>query len=772
MGWALLAAAEPHHRKSWLKRFDPRFWTVDFARPMMASVVTTAPDALRVEAVFYRKQDLAGLIWEAVDRWDHVLLGYETKRDFRHTQLSFRWRSGGVKPLDALHGPTLTIEGRDAAGSPRAWYVRLWNYAVGTGEEAIVSLDFDNLAGGFLHPGEADPVWAGDVDRMFISLVPPGYDGGSGGLAAPAEGWAEMRGIAAAGSGSVLAVGDAVLPEQGLGIANGYDDVYHLTPARVVRQIVQLGYRGDVVHYVGMSHYMRLAADGDAFRTSVAGGAINAPCMAWHRAFAGECAAAGLGLIWSLSYELFDAYCPEGWKQRDADGAPALTGWEPPSTLLSPANDEAMGWVQLVARAFVGLAVEAGMAVKFQVGEPWWWVADGGRICAYDAATTAALGSASVAIGDVRGCLTAPQRAMLDALGALLSASTDALVAAARDEAGGAVTSHLLVYLPTVLDPAAPELRRANVPMGWAAPAFDVLQLEDYDWVTGGRGGATAGARTAMAVRLGYPVEAQHYFSGFVLRAEERAQWAAIADAADAARRDVARTFVWALPQVARDGFVAFDGEDDVQAFDAVDFPLAIGREATALTEFSTQVVRSPSGHEQRASEWAEARMRYDAGPGVRSEADVRTLADFFRARRGAARAFRFRDLFDCSSAGDGGLPGPGDQLLELGDGVRRQFALVKRYGVGDAEQVRSIRLPVEESVRVSVDGIETAAFVVTGDGEVLLDVPPSDGVAVRAGFLFNVAVRFAEDRLEVSRATFLAGEIASVPLVEVRAPW
>src|SRR3546814_20438703 len=72
----------------------------------------------------------------------------------------------------------------------------------------------------------------------------------------------ERRGIACTGSGSVLAFGDAVLPEHGLGIANGYDDCYHLTPARVVRQVVGLGYRGDVVHYVGMSHYMRLAAAG------------------------------------------------------------------------------------------------------------------------------------------------------------------------------------------------------------------------------------------------------------------------------------------------------------------------------------------------------------------------------------------------------------------------------------------------------------------------------------------------------------------------------
>src|SRR3546814_6084572 len=126
------------------------------------------------------------------------------------------------------------------------------------------------------------------------------------------------------------------------------------------------------------------------------------------------------------------------------------------------------------------------------------------------------------------------------------------------------LVSHLLVYLPTVLDLATPGVRRANVPLGWAAPAFDVLQLEDYDWVTGGRGADTAGARTAMVLRLGYPIEDQHYFSGFVLAAEDRVQWAAIADAAEHGRHaGVARTFVWGLPQVARDGFGVFDGEED-----------------------------------------------------------------------------------------------------------------------------------------------------------------------------------------------------------------
>ena len=161
--------------------------------------------------------------------------------------------------------------------------------------------------------------------------------------------------------------------------------------------------------------------------------------------------------------------------------------------------------------------------------------------------------------------------------------------------------------------------------------------------------------------------------------------------------------------------------------------------------------------------------MRYDAGPGVRSESDVRTLADFFRARRGAARGFRFRDPFDHGSAANGGLPGPADQLLGTGDGVRRQFALVKHYGGGDAVQRRAIRLPVPGSVRASIDGVETAAFVVTGEGELLFDTPPPGGAAVRAGYMFDVPVRFAEDRLEVSGAAFAAGEAPSVPIIEIR---
>lgn len=754
-----LAKKRTVQAEGFVSRFDPRFWTVNFPRPMMASVVTTAPDALRVDAVFYRRDDLVGLIWESEDRHDHPLLAYETSRDFRGCRLRFRWRSGGVLALDAVNGPVLTIEGRDAGGTPCAWHVRLWNYAQGTPEDALVAIDFAQVDGGFMLPDEADPVWAGDIDRMFVTLVPQGYAGTDAPLAAPVEAWVELSGIAVEGPGAVLAIGEVVVPEHGLSIASGYDDSYHVTPARLLRNALQLGYRGDIVHYVGMSHYFRLEANGGGYYASLAGGALNGPCAAWHADFARRAKALGFGVIWSLSYELFDAHCWNDWKQRAADGSPALTGWEPPSALLSPAHGGAMGYLQAVAKAFVWIAQGAGLAIKFQVGEPWWWVMADGRLCIHDAAAKAALDDPPEQ--NVRGD---PDTEVLDAAGALLAASTAALGAAVRAEAAEAELL-LLAYLPTVLDRDAPELKRANLPVGWASPAFDVLQLEDYDWAAAGNAVASARGVALAEARLGYPVERQHYFAGFVLNPQDAHQWRGIADAAEAARRrGVAATFIWALPQVIRDGFVHFDQEDDVQAYDDVLFPIALGREAEVAPEVSTAILTSAGGHEARNAAWAQARTRYDVGPGVRSEADIRELLAFYRARMGPARAFRLRDPFDdCSN--DAGEPGATDQVIGQGDGEAQSFALVKHYG----EIARRIERPVAGSVRVAVDGEETVAFELGERGMVVLDTPPEEGAVVTAGFRFDVVVRFAEDRLSVNRATFLAGAAPSVPLVEVR---
>jgi uncharacterized protein (TIGR02217 family) len=167
-------------------------------------------------------------------------------------------------------------------------------------------------------------------------------------------------------------------------------------------------------------------------------------------------------------------------------------------------------------------------------------------------------------------------------------------------------------------------------------------------------------------------------------------------------------------------------------------------------------VMTGAGGRESRNASWAEARTRYDVGPGVRSEADIAALINFYRAQRGPARAFRLRDPFDAAAI---------DAVIGTGDGSNRQFALMKHYGAAS----RRISRPVAGTLAVTVDGAATQAFSLEPLGVVVLDVAPAAGAIVTASFAFDVPVRFAEDRLTVSRATFLAGAAPSVPLVEVR---
>lgn len=777
-----LAQERDRLAQDWVKRFDPRFWTVNFPRPAMASVVTTGPDALRVDCVFYRKDDMAGLIWESADGRDHPLLAYETVRDYRGMRLSFRWKaSGDIALLDGVHGPVLTIEGRDAAGAPRTWYVRLWNYAHGTASDARITLDFDTLAGGFMLPEEADPVWPGDIDRLFISIVPESYDTGSGVLSAPAVGQVEMSEISCEGGGATIGLGDAFVPPHSLRMATGYDDLYHLTPERVLRNILHLGYREWINHYVGMSHYFRLAYDAGAGRFLVedAGAQkLNAPTRAWHADFYARAQALGYRVINSLSFELLDEHAPESWKQRDFAGAPALTGWEPPSTLVSPCSAEGINYLKAVALEFCQLAAHAGLPVDFQVGEPWWWSGYGAvrRPCFYDAATVSAYTAETgkpvpTRHEQVTEIPDAAQTQYLDWLGEKLGAATLALRDAVKTAHPNATVA-LLFFTPQVIEDNAPMLERVNMPASWAYPAFDVFQVEDYDHVTAENWGGHERGIALVDARFGYPRACQHYFAGFVLNGQDRHQWRAIGRSIEQGRqKGFSQVFVWALPQVMRDGFAFHDisGEDEVGGFHDVRFPLEVGYGAGGGPEFSTTVIVTASGFEQRNINWAEARVRYDAGLGVRSEADLATVMAFFRARRGRAFAFRFRDPLDYSSAASGGAVTPLDQVLGTGDGVRTTFALVKHYGGSDG-YTRCITRPVAGTVRVAVNGTELSAGWSTGTlGEVQFETAPPAGAVVTAGFEFDVPVRFGDDQLHVSLAGFRAGEIPSIPLIEVR---
>ncbi|WP_406873964.1 DUF2460 domain-containing protein [Aminobacter sp. P9b] len=203
-------------------------------------------------------------------------------------------------------------------------------------------------------------------------------------------------------------------------------------------------------------------------------------------------------------------------------------------------------------------------------------------------------------------------------------------------------------------------------------------------------------------------------------------------------------------------------------------FPLAVSFGATGGPERRNEIVSLTSGREKRNLRFSQSRHHYDAGTGVKSLDDLHDVLSFFEARRGSLHAFRFRDPFDMKSCRPGDLPTMLDQSLGSGDGARARFSLVKAYGPGIDAYKRLIAKPVLASLRVAVAGVErlSPAFSFDGaTGDVVFSSGsiPGTGALVTAGFEFHVPVRFDTERLSLSLTAFKAGQIPSIPLVEVR---
>ena len=169
--------------------------------------------------------------------------------------------------------------------------------------------------------------------------------------------------------------------------------------------------------------------------------------------------------------------------------------------------------------------------------------------------------------------------------------------------------------------------------------------------------------------------------------------------------------------------------------FDDVRFPTAISRASSGGPERRTEIVVTGSGAEERNSRWAESRRRYDAGFGIRSLDDIHQVIGFFEERRGRLIGFRWKDHVDWKSSAPGTAVSALDQIIGTGDGTRVRFHLVKRYGTGLRDHLRTITKPVVGCVRVAVAGSTvTGATVDHLTGVVTLAAAPAAGAQAGAG--------------------------------------
>jgi uncharacterized protein (TIGR02217 family) len=200
-------------------------------------------------------------------------------------------------------------------------------------------------------------------------------------------------------------------------------------------------------------------------------------------------------------------------------------------------------------------------------------------------------------------------------------------------------------------------------------------------------------------------------------------------------------------------------------------FPTDISLGSTGGPERRTDVVEFGSGHEERNIRWADSRRSYQAGYGIKTVDQLYAVLEFFEERRGRGYGFRWLDGADYRSRRPRDPVEATDQLIGTGDGEQTAFQLAKVYGAAHAPWTRTITKPVSGTVLVALDGIQQGAgwSVDETTGVVTFDVAPGSGVAVSAGFEFDVPVRFDVDRIEVNLHTLDHGDIPNIPIVEVR---
>jgi len=206
-------------------------------------------------------------------------------------------------------------------------------------------------------------------------------------------------------------------------------------------------------------------------------------------------------------------------------------------------------------------------------------------------------------------------------------------------------------------------------------------------------------------------------------------------------------------------------------AFHEVRFPDNISRGARGGPERRTQIVALASGDEERNASWANSRRRYDAAYGIRRADDLVAVVAFFEARNGRLYGFRWKDWADFKSCLPSQTPAATDQALGTGDGATTDFQLVKVYSSGSQSWTRTITKPVAGTVLVAINGTEATSgwSVDTTTGVVSFTSAPAAGVAITAGFEFDVPVRFDTDTLDVTLDIERLGSITSIPLIEVR---
>jgi uncharacterized protein (TIGR02217 family) len=200
--------------------------------------------------------------------------------------------------------------------------------------------------------------------------------------------------------------------------------------------------------------------------------------------------------------------------------------------------------------------------------------------------------------------------------------------------------------------------------------------------------------------------------------------------------------------------------------FHEVRFPEDVSWGSSGGPVYKTQVFTSHRGYEKRNVDWSQPMMKFNAANGVKTDAQILGIIDFFNARQGMLFGFRYKNWCNYQII---------NAPIATGDGASYRLPMWKFYGFPGARHYKRLR----KIVRGSVTGVQLGHLpVVEGvdfridydSGEIVTNLPVGYGIPVRAATLeFDEPVRFDEDSIENVIAQFNNNNLNKLDLISIR---
>ena len=588
-------------------------WAINNNYESSAAITSTDHTNLKVEGTFRTHQDMVGLYWYSQDLITHHYISYGNRSDYRDVIFECDVDySGCLFDVDIPgFASTFTIKMNDNS----IYYLKTSDFITTDPVTGVSHLKIDfntlevkanseyiNSRGKTVVARDAFKLDVSNVKFLMFVLIPPSYEKNETTYTIKdnSDYYLEFTNISVT-NGDIGWEHRKLEPHQ-YRLCEGYDDFYNLNPFRVCKEMRKLGYVEWCDLYIGASHfYEKSGTIGDTITVRDEKGTeifdhsrtekmvldttvpLNKSFIAWFDCYSRELKNNDCpNLVVSVSME--NLQCPPSWRQKQSAPSQdpevrkknpngyAMTGWIPSTFFYSPCHADVLPYMQSVSEACLDIVVANDMRPILQLGEAWWWWNEYTdptyrSPCFYDDATKQKYYDAFGK--NLPEYVTPDEEFDIDAIDWLNQQIVDyswgirEVVKQPKYENGLYMA---LFFPPSVLDPdrVPPMIQRVNYLTGiYSRSQLDILQVEDYDWVTGNplqpetkeRDRSHHPLAYTIGEKLGFKTSQQHYFGGFVQYPEDASEfWVEIKKAMDdAISKGFAEVYVWAGSQVRRD---------------------------------------------------------------------------------------------------------------------------------------------------------------------------------------------------------------------------